>query len=87
MSDEKTKPAFEERLNHVRVSVWRNTSDSGVYYNTVIVRRYKDGDDWKDSHAFNGLADLALVNEATRLAQGFITQETMNAKSEAESTV
>ena len=86
MTQEKKKPVFECRLNHVRVSVWSAQSEHGTFFNTVIVRRYKDGDEWKDSTSFNGLADLALVNEATRLAQVFITKETMNAKGEGEST-
>ena len=85
MSDEKKKPVFEHRLNSIRVSVWKNDGDHGQFYNTVIVRRYKDGDDWHDSSSFNGLADLALVNEAARLAQAFITQETMKAKCDQES--
>ena len=75
MSDEKKKPVFEQRLNSIRVSVWENESEHGLFYNTVIVRRYKDGDDWKDSSSFNGLADLALVTEAARLARKFITEQ------------
>ena len=67
MSDEKKKPVFEQRLNSIRVSVWENESEHGLFYNTVIVRRYKDGDDWKDSSSFNGLADLALVTNVTSL--------------------
>ena len=66
------KPAFEARLNNIRVSVWQNTGENGDWFNTVITRRYKDGDEWKDSNTFNGLADLALVNEANRLAREFI---------------
>jgi len=84
MTQEKAKPVFEHRLNHIRVSVWANKSDHGRFFNTVIVRRYKDGDEWKDSTSFNGLADLALVGEATRLARDFIAGE--ERKSEATSS-
>ena len=66
------RPSFEVRLNAIRVSVWRNQSENGDWFNTVITRRYRDGEDWKETNTFNGLADLALVNEGARLAREFI---------------
>ncbi|TWU62361.1 hypothetical protein V7x_40900 [Crateriforma conspicua] len=72
--EEGKKPAFESRLGNIRVSVWQNTSDNGDWFNTVITRRYKDGDEWRDTNTFNGLADLALVAEAYRLARQYITE-------------
>ena len=69
------KPAFEARLNNIRVSVWRNVGENGDWFNTVISRRYKDGDEWRDSNTFNGLADLAIVGEAYRLAREYITAQ------------
>lgn len=68
-----TAPAYEARLNHIRVTVWENTGNDGkCWMNTTVTRRYKDGDDWKDATTFNGLADLALVAEGVRMAQEFI---------------
>lgn len=81
MNDEK-KPAFEARLNHVRVSVWRNSGDNGEWFNTVITRRYRDGEEWKDSNAFNGLGDIALVSEAVRLARVFIARQELGLDSD-----
>lgn len=78
MADEKKRPDFEYRLSQIRVSVWRNKSESGTFYSTQIARRYRDGDDWKYTHSFNGLADLALVEQANRLAQEFIKASTIN---------
>ncbi len=77
-------PAFVRRLNHVRVSVWMNTGDNGNWFNTVITRRYRDGEEWKDSSAFNGLGDLALLAEGIRLAQNFIAdnESTVNSLDE-----
>ena len=86
MTQEKKKPVFERRLNHIRVSVWANKSEHGAFYNTVIVRRYKDGDEWKDSTSFNGLADLALVSEATRQAQNFITNKEMQSSAATDAS-
>lgn len=73
MKKEKTAPAYEARLNHIRVTVWENTGNDGkCWFNTSVTRRYQDGNDWKDATTFNGLADLALVAEGVRMAQEFI---------------
>ena len=68
-------PAFETRLNSIRVSVWRNHGENGDWFNTVITRRYKDGEEWRETNALNGLADLALVIEGARLARDFIAEQ------------
>lgn len=81
---ESKKPEFETRLSNIRVSVWKNSGENGDWYNTVITRRYKDGDEWRDSNTFNGLADLALLSEATRLAREFIRAHELWIKDEAE---
>lgn len=70
---EANKPVFEARLNQIRVSVWENAGENGHrWYNTAVTRHYLDGDDWKQSTTFSGLADLTLVAEAIRLARNFI---------------
>ncbi len=68
-------PVFDTRLNSIRVSVWRNHGENGEWFNTVITRRYKDGDEWRETNALNGLADLALMIEGARLARDFIAAE------------
>lgn len=42
-------PAYEARLNHIRLTVWENVNKGSSYFNTVITRRYKEGDEWKDT--------------------------------------
>lgn len=71
-SSDGKRPSFEVRLNAIRVSVWRNHGESGEWFNTVITRRYKEGDEWRETNALNGLADLALVLEGARLARNYI---------------
>lgn len=67
------KPAFEHRLNHIRVTCWENRSTEGrQWFNTSVTRRYRDGEEWKESTTFNGLADLTLVAECIRLAMEFV---------------
>jgi hypothetical protein len=82
--NEKSRPVFERRLGSIRVAVWQNAApDGGVWWNISIVRRYRDGEEWKEAQTFNGLADLALVREAATLAGSWIAaQETATLASE-----
>ncbi len=74
--EQSNAPAFETRLNSIRVSVWKNENDDGaVWFNTTINRRYKDGDDWKSTDTYTSLSDLALVAEGVRLARDFIAAQ------------
>ncbi len=77
---EKQGPAFESRLNHIRVSVWRNMTEGKAWYNVTFTRRFKDGDEWRDSTTFNGLADLAILREALEQARDFIRAEEQSAQ-------
>jgi len=68
---------FEARLGAIRLTIWENGGkDDSVFYNVNIVRRFKSGDDeWSSTSSFTGLSDLALVSEATRMAQGFLRSQ------------
>lgn len=68
-------PVFERRLNHIRVSVWKNITEGKPWFNTVFTRRYKEGNEWRDSSTFNGLADLALLQEALDVARSYIRRQ------------
>ena len=43
-------PAYEARLNHIRLTIWENVNKGSSYFNTVITRRYKEGDEFKESN-------------------------------------
>ena len=75
MTNTKHTPVYEIRLANIRVSVWANRSERGTWFNTVVTRRYRDGDEWRDSNSFSGLADLAIVAEGIRLARDYIAQQ------------
>lgn len=79
MSKEKNPPtpAYEVKLNHIRLTIWENINKGASYFNVVITRRYQDGSEWKESCTFSGLGDLALVAEAVSLARDFIRERTM----------
>ena len=56
---QKQKPVHEIRLGRIRVAIWANQSNGkGVWFNTTIVRLYKDGDEWKETAAY-GRDDLS----------------------------
>lgn len=70
---DKNRPVYEERLGNIRLSIWANSNERGTYHNVNIVRKYRDADGvYRDTNTFTGLADLALVAEATRIARDFI---------------
>jgi hypothetical protein len=85
MKDQPTKPAFEARLNHLRATVWENRKDGASWYTVNVTRRYRDGEEWKDAHSLNGLADIVLAREALARAADFIrTKSATTAQTEDE---
>ena len=76
----KAGPVFQKRLGSVRVAIFRNKNQKGgEWFNTRIVRQYRQGEQWREAPTFNGLADLALVEEAVRYAKEFINQQALAA--------
>ncbi len=70
--EKNNRPNYEQRLGAIRVAIWENVTDDKPWYNVAITRRYKDGEQWRDSATFNGLGDLAQVAAAVGLAQDWI---------------
>lgn len=75
---EKSRPCYDKRIGSIRVAIWENTSESNgtpkKWHNVSIIRRYKDGNDWKESPTLNGLGDLAQAALAVQLAIEWISQ-------------
>lgn len=79
----KKRPAFQKRLNHMRVTVWANTTENNsgdknsgaTWFSTEIKRRYQDGTDWHDSYSLNGVADIVLAIEGLTQARNFIRDQ------------
>lgn len=77
MSKKTNTPVYSQQLGAIRAAVWESATDEGrVFHNVTITRSYreKNSEEWKESSSFNGLADLALVREAARLAASWIEQ-------------
>jgi hypothetical protein len=72
-TDGGNRPAYEFRLGRIKATVWRNASDSGPWYSTVISRLYKEGNDWRQSDSY-GRDDLPLVMKVADMAHTWIYQ-------------
>lgn len=60
------QPAAKLRDGSISATLWEKQSEHGVFYNTTIVRTYKDAEDnYQDSNSFSG-AELLRV---ARLAE------------------
>jgi hypothetical protein len=84
-------PAYEARLNHIRLTIWENVNKGSSYFNTVITRSHlrlsyfntlltrscTEVDEWKESCTCRGRGDLALVAEAVSLAREFVRERTL----------
>ena len=58
-----TKPVHSIRYGSVQVAVWRNESANGPFYNVTMLRRYRDGETWRDTGSFGEL-DLPILAKA-----------------------
>jgi hypothetical protein len=68
------KPVQTFRYRAVKCVIWRNEGRNGAFYNTVITRSYKDGEDWKDSPSF-GQDDLPAVAKAALDAHSWVQEQ------------
>lgn len=77
-------PVFQNRIGGIRTTVWENQqSDGRIYFNINLVRRFKDGDDWRDSSTLNGVGDALASMEALRCCVEFIHQREAELNSDA----
>ena len=53
--------AYKGRFGNIKVAVWPNQKDNGqVWFNTTIVRSYRNGAKWEDTTSFSR-DDLPMV--------------------------
>lgn len=77
------RPVHTIRHRSIKASIWRNDTDKGPVYNVTIVRGYKDGEEWKDSHSFsyNDLPIVAkLLNDCHSYISSLIAEERRQAR-------
>jgi hypothetical protein len=64
------QPAAKFRLGYVTATVWKNDD----FFNTVLSKSYRDGDDWKDTDQL-GTGDLLNAAKVLQRAEEFISQQ------------
>ena len=67
------KPIHDFRLGHIRAAIWANQNDGRVRYAVTIVRRYRNGTEWKDTTTFNA-EDLLVVAHLAKRASDWILE-------------
>ena len=73
-------PAKTVTLGRIKVKNWANRSkENGVWFNTEIVRVYKEGDKFNESAQF-GRNDLPLVSKAADMAFAWIVEQDVPAR-------
>jgi hypothetical protein len=71
----KQRPVFEARYGRLKVSVWRQESEKGPWFNVVLNRTYKDeAGQWQNSNSF-GARDLLEVAKLCDQAHTWIYRE------------
>jgi hypothetical protein len=66
----KPQPAAKFRLGYLTATVWKNDN----FFNTVLSKSYKDGDDWKDTDQL-GTGDLLNAAKLLERAEQFISEQ------------
>ena len=81
-----SQPAHKIRISNLSVTIWRNSSDKGVWYSVNPSRSYKKGDEtWKETDSL-GFDDLLAMAKLLDLAHTWIThQQQADAKGRKES--
>jgi hypothetical protein len=69
-AETKPQPAAKFKLGFVTATIWRN----GDFFNTVLSRSYKDGDEYHDTDQL-GSGDLLNAAKVLQRAEEFIATQ------------
>jgi hypothetical protein len=77
-------PAFQNRIGGIRTTVWENQQPDGrIFFNINLVRRFRDGEEFRDSSTLNGVADGLAAIQGLRCAINFVQRREAEINSEA----
>lgn len=65
-------PAFFKHIGAVRCTLWENKVGERTFFNINLVRRFRDGEEWRDSSTLNGIGDALAAIEELRQCVEFI---------------
>jgi hypothetical protein len=69
------QPAAKFRVGYVTATVWKNQGNGDrEFYNTVVSKSYKDGDEYKDTDQL-GHGDVVCAIKALERAEQFIAEQ------------
>lgn len=74
MSD-KAKPVHKIQHRGLAVAIWKNDSKNGPFYSVTLSRRYKQGEEWRESASYDeddALLLSELLKEAHRWIRGAV---------------
>lgn len=71
----KPAPAHRIRVHGVTATIWRNESDNGVWFNTTVVRSFKnDQDEYQDTNSY-GEEQLLVLSKVADMAHSWIIEQ------------
>ena len=70
LSNGKSPPVAKFRVGNVTASVWKH----GDNHSVTVQKRYKDGEEWKDTDTLFH-ADVVCAVKALERAEGFLAQQ------------
>lgn len=65
------RPIHEVRIGNISATIWDNESNGQTWYNTVIGRSWKKGDEWQTTPDFRA-SDLPVVMAVAQAALQWI---------------
>lgn len=70
-----SSPAHKLRIGVLQATIWRNSSDKGVWYSVTPSRSYKQGDEtWKETDSL-GTDDLLAMAKLLDQAHSWIIRQ------------
>ena len=82
-SNEQKRPAHEVRLANIKAVIWENETRNGPMHNVVLVKVYKDGNDWKETRSLSR-DDLLLAAKVLNMAHSWMIQNRATGSEQVE---
>ena len=84
MAQEKKKPLHVVRFGNIRAAIWSNRNGKDEeWYSVTIMRRYRDGEVWKNATSFSH-EDLPVVRNVPDVAYSWLCSHRAGADEEEE---
>ena len=77
------RPFHVIRRGLLKAVIWKNQPANGSMFSTQLIRVYKDGDDWKETHSLNR-EDLLHAAKMLDAADTLIHREEENAREQQD---